>query len=212
MPSAPHLFPTLMNDLSLPKLIRILTAHQLQSAPSMSPSLWITASWIFSNFQNSTSSVMVSFWYGFSFQTSLLDNQRCFNWGHMNDEGLWGWVSQLYDPTGIIWKILCMSINAFSGSRDFHQFLKPRLLPSRCLLLPVCPHLKHGLWAIAATLQPILSILTPKPGSLDVWTPWGPWRKRGYFLRPSLKDCSVFVFFPRSQLRGRSDTASTSQS
>jgi hypothetical protein len=27
-----------------------------------------------------------------------------------------------------------------------------------------------------------------------------------------LKECSVFVFFPRSCLRGRSDTASTSQS
>ena len=171
MPSTPHLFPILMNDLSIPKLIWILTIHQLQSAPSMSPSLWLTASWIFSNLQNSTSSVTVSFWYGFSFQTSLLDNQRCSNWGHMNDEGLWGWVLQWYDTIGITRKILCMGIHAFSGSRDFHQFLKPRLFPSRCLVLPVCPHLKHALWATADTLQPILFILTPKlkGTKLEVW-------------------------------------------
>lgn len=178
----------------MPKLIWILTIHQLQSASSMSPSLWLTASWIFSNLQNSTSSVTVSFWYGFSFQTSLLDNQRCSNWGHMNDEGLWGWVLQLYDPIGITWKILCMGIHAFSGSRDFHQFLKTQAItfqmsPASSLPSPKTCSVGHC-WYSAT--NPIYS-------HTKAWQPWclDSLRKDRIFSETLVEGMFSFCFFPK---------------
>lgn len=88
---------------------------------------------------NSTSSVTVSFWYSFSFQTSLLTTKGVLTegtWTMKDSDG-----SQLYDPN---WNCMEGSVHGHTcifWSRDFHQFLNPRLWPSRCLLLPVCPHL-----------------------------------------------------------------------
>lgn len=150
----------------------------------------------------------VSFWYCFSFQTTLLDNQRCFTWRHVDYEG---WVSQLYDPTGITWKILCMGIHAFSGSIEFYQFLKAdnflkhRLLPSICPLLPVCPHLVCGLWTTVDTLQHSCpfsdqSLSSRQPRHLDFLLPM---RKERIFSETPVGGLPSFCFFPTSLLRGQ---------
>lgn len=100
------------------------------------------------------------------------------------------------------------------GSIDFYQslksdnFLKPRLLPSRCALLIICHNLECSLWVIVEILQLFLPVLTPKPGfQADIWTLCWPIRGGRIFsetlVRGLLSCFCFFVFSLKSLLRGQ---------
>lgn len=121
--------------------------------------------------------------------------QRCFNLRYTAFKGLWRCFTIFK-----CMKTQCMGIYIFSGSMNLYQFfkadsfLKPRLLLSRCPLIPVCPHPNSGLWTIVDTLQSFCtssqqSLVSRQISGLSDGAPMDG----GYFLRPLLQKQFAFT-------------------
>lgn len=223
IPDAPHLFPVLINDPSLPKLIWH-PHHPSTSKCSKQGSFSMDCSFrhFFPQTKNPITSVtqhVILFWFYFSDYSLWLEKKKCFNLRCRTYKGLWGWVHnlQLHITICNCIKFLCVGMCVFSGFIDFYlslitdNFPKPKLLSSRYPLLPEYTYLECGLWAIIGTLQSFMLIHTTKPSFRQTFgLSNGLWVEGGYFLRPLLQQHSV-IFVPKDLVqKGRLDRASHS--